>query len=127
MARPDFARNLRALAGLHDLTGTDLAAILGLSRPAVSDLMRGRRQPSLPTLLMIREIFGIGSDLASDPLEELLPTFADPERFRAAENEIAQWQAYAADADDPGQWGRERAAQLAERGTVKPSSKRGKQ
>ena len=34
-----FARNLRALAGRHDLTGTDLAARLALTRPAVSDLM----------------------------------------------------------------------------------------
>jgi hypothetical protein len=69
----------------------------------------------------------IGSDLASDPLEDVLTRFADRERFRNAEDTIAQWQAYAEDADDPTQCGRDRAAQLAERGTVKPSTKRGKQ
>ena len=86
----NFSRNLRALSGLHGLTGTALADVLGISRPAASDLLTGKRQPSLPTLLAIREVFGIGSDLVSEPLIDLLPAFADRDRFTATVQQLAK-------------------------------------
>jgi transcriptional regulator with XRE-family HTH domain len=109
------------MAGMHDLNGTTLADVLGLSRPAVSDLMTGKRSPSLPTLLTIQQVFGIGSQLASEPLDVLLPRLADPERFRATVQELAT---------RPGDVQRQRSFQAElfslQRGKVQPSTKRGK-
>ena len=85
-----FGRNLRALAGLHDLSGTDLAAVLGISRPAVSALLTGKNQPSLQTLLRVREVFGVGSELVSDPLPDLLPQLADSDRYLATLERLAK-------------------------------------
>jgi transcriptional regulator with XRE-family HTH domain len=117
-----FARNLRALAGLHDLNGTEMAAVLGLSRPAVSDLMTGKRQPSLPTLLRLREVFGVGSEMASDPLDVMLPQLADPERYRATLERLANLDGY------PQLQRRAKREQRTLRvGNLKPSTKRGKQ
>jgi transcriptional regulator with XRE-family HTH domain len=117
-----FARNLRALAGLHDLTGTDLASVLGLSRPAVSDLLTGKRQPSLPTLLRLREVFGVGSEMASDPLDVMLPQLADSERYRATLERLAQL-------DTNLQVQRRAKVELRTLrvGNLQPSTKRGKQ
>jgi len=84
-----FARNLRALTGLHGLTGTQLADVLGLSRPAVSDLLAGKRNPSFETVLAIQGVFGISSELATESLLDLLPRFADRDRFVATVRELA--------------------------------------
>ena len=121
-----FARNLRALAGLHGLTGGGLAAVLGLSRPAVSDLLTGKRQPSLQTVLRIRDVFDIGSSLVSEPLEAILPRLADTARYRYTLEQLARLEG-----DDSTTIQVQRHAEVElfalrrRRGTVQPSTKRG--
>lgn len=50
MVNPQLGRRIRAARMELGLSGTELARTIGKSQPYISDLERGQRTPSLPTL-----------------------------------------------------------------------------
>ena len=54
--------NLKRLAGMHDLSQDQLAALLGLSRQGVNNIMKGRSNPSMTTVFSAARFFGITTD-----------------------------------------------------------------
>ena len=57
-----FSTNMRELRKKHELTQTELAQKLHLSRTAISNYEKGKMQPSIETIIQISEIFNISID-----------------------------------------------------------------
>ncbi len=87
-----FADTLPRLMGLHNLSGTKAADLLGMSPQHMWMLVNGKRNPTYDRLRAIEQLFVIDKDRLVDvPFEELLRNeIADPERFREAEERIAK-------------------------------------
>lgn len=64
--------------------------MLGMTKAALSSWNSGRRAPSFESALRAADLFQVAADrLAQAPFESLLAReLADPERFRAVEQEI---------------------------------------
>ena len=59
--------NLRRLCGLHDVSQTELAEHLGVSRKAVHEVIAGRNNLTLTRAFQVCELFGITvEDLHAD-------------------------------------------------------------
>ena len=82
--------NLRRLMGLHALSARHLSALIGLSSQALSELMSGKRNPSLSTVHVLGHFFEIPLQrLLETPFDELLgQEIADRERFARVEARI---------------------------------------
>ncbi len=86
-----FADNLPRLFGLHNLSATTAAELLGMSPQHMWMLINQRRNPTYERLRAIENLFGIHHDrLVDAAFEELLQAeLADPKRYRDAEKRIA--------------------------------------
>jgi transcriptional regulator with XRE-family HTH domain len=84
----EFGSALRRLAGLHDLTNRETAAVLGLSEQSISELQSGKREPSLQTVGQVAQVFGVDGLAMQEGIEAILHQVGDPERFERAEKEI---------------------------------------
>ncbi|MBR2382018.1 MAG: helix-turn-helix domain-containing protein [Clostridia bacterium] len=60
--RENFGKKLKTLRKNKGLTQVELAEILGLSRPTISNYEVNRRSPSLTDLKMFAEFYGVGLD-----------------------------------------------------------------
>lgn len=86
--------NVRRLFGVHDLTNSEAADLLGFSQQAVSEWVsktrKEPRQPSLATVLKVAEFFQVnGHRLVEADFDDLLSDeLADAERYREVEAEI---------------------------------------
>jgi transcriptional regulator with XRE-family HTH domain len=55
-------RNVRYLAGMHDVHQAQVAAYVGISVQALGNILSGRSQPRTATARRLAEAFGIGLD-----------------------------------------------------------------
>ena len=90
---PDYSHLVYALPrlmGLHNLSGTRAAPLLGMSPQHLALLMNGKRNPTYERLRAIGDLFGIQTDrLVDASFEDLLQhELADPQRFRDTEQRI---------------------------------------
>lgn len=84
-----FSDNIRRVLGFHGLSARALTGLIDVSAQTLSDWQRGKRQPSLSLVLALGEFFELpGDKLVSAPFSELLPYFADRERFERVEHKI---------------------------------------
>ena len=84
-----FSDNLRRLLGIHDLSGRQLARLLGTTPQSVSYWTAGKRLPSTQMLVPLASLFQIDpTRLISFSFDVLLSDVADPERFAAAEKAL---------------------------------------
>jgi transcriptional regulator with XRE-family HTH domain len=84
-----FADNFQSLLGLHRLTATEGAELLGTTRQTLSAWTTGRRLPDRDSLLRISRLFEISGDvLILRETEELLPLLADAERFANVQTKV---------------------------------------
>jgi transcriptional regulator with XRE-family HTH domain len=90
----NFVDALRRLMGLHNLSGTRAAPLLGMSPQHLALLMNGKRNPTYERLRAIGDLFGIQTDrLVDAPWDDLLQhEIADPQRFHATEQRIQERQ-----------------------------------
>jgi transcriptional regulator with XRE-family HTH domain len=87
---PGFSENLQRLLGLHRLRARDASELMGISPQALSEWMRGKRSPTLDTLLRVAKFFELPVDrLLSESFEDLLAhDVSDRDRFRRVEEKI---------------------------------------
>jgi transcriptional regulator with XRE-family HTH domain len=87
----NLSYTLPRLMGMHNLSGTAAAKLLGMSAQHMWMLLNGRRRPTYERLRAIGDLFGIHHDrLVDTPFEDLLPELADPQRFRNTEHRITE-------------------------------------
>ncbi len=86
----ELPNNLRRLLGLHALPARHFTALVPISSQAVSEVMGGKRQPSLNTVQLIATFFEIPLDrLLNTPFEDLLAVeIADTGRYQRVEAKI---------------------------------------
>jgi transcriptional regulator with XRE-family HTH domain len=87
-----FPDNVRRLFGLHALSGSEAAKLLGISQSTIVKWAQGTRAPSFKTALIVGDFFQISADrLATAEFSDLLANeLANPERFRTVEQRISR-------------------------------------
>jgi transcriptional regulator with XRE-family HTH domain len=85
-----FGDTLQRLGGLHGLNSRQTARLLGLSEQAVSELIRGKREPSMDTAKRIKNVFMVDPLAMHDGIESILPSICDQDRFAKVERYIKQ-------------------------------------
>jgi DNA-binding XRE family transcriptional regulator len=78
----NIGRNLRHLAGMHDLNRAELAHAIGISTTSLSNIVQGRSEPTMRTALIASRVFGIAVDDLYAELDDCLRAAA--ERFSSA-------------------------------------------
>ena len=87
-ATSHFANNITRLAGMHGLTQSQLAKVLGVTPQSVS-LWRSGREPSTSVIIKASEVFRLPAEkLFSVEFAELLPLMDDPEDYREVDRNI---------------------------------------
>ena len=83
-----FANNITRLAGMHGLTQSQLAKVLGVTPQSVS-LWRSGREPATTVVMQASHIFQLAAEkLFSVEFEELMPDMAEAEHYRIVEKNI---------------------------------------
>jgi transcriptional regulator with XRE-family HTH domain len=83
-----FADNITRLAGMHGLTQSQLAKVLGVTPQSVS-LWRSGREPSTAVVMKASEVFKLPAEkLFSVEFSKLMPLMDDPEDYREVEKNI---------------------------------------
>jgi transcriptional regulator with XRE-family HTH domain len=85
-----FGDTLQRLGGLHGLNSRQTAQLLGLSEQAVSELIRGKREPSMDTAKRVKNVFMVDPLAMHEGIESILPSICDQERFVKVEKYIKQ-------------------------------------
>ena len=88
----DFSDRIRLMRVAQNLNQTQLAELVGITQPAMSDIEKGRRKPSIEVLEKLCDVLGCSADyLLNRPknhakLEEThLPSGLTPEILRIVE------------------------------------------
>jgi transcriptional regulator with XRE-family HTH domain len=85
----EFGKNLDHLLGLHRVTQTRAAELLGVSRTTIANWISGSKEPNLSSLRALHEIFEIEPiSFTSLPFVELLEDMLDVDRFMRVEARI---------------------------------------
>lgn len=91
-AGPCFADNLTRLMGLHGLSSTFTASLVGVAPASFSAWLNGRASPSLHSVIVLAELFRVPTDrLLATPFVDLLDhELSDRQRFLDVEATIKQ-------------------------------------
>lgn len=86
-----FGQNLIRLIGMHGLTSSAAARVLGISSQTVSSWVRGHSNPSTSVVMQVSMFFEIPADrLFAAPFYDLLDVLADRDRYRRVEEKIQE-------------------------------------
>ncbi len=91
-AGPCFVDNLPRLMGLHGLSSTFTATLVGVAPASLSAWLNGRASPSLHSAIALAELFQIPTDrLLATPFVDLLEhELSDRQRFLDVEATIKE-------------------------------------
>jgi transcriptional regulator with XRE-family HTH domain len=86
-----FAENMHRMAGVHGLTATETAELIGVARQTYSAWTRGRREPNTAALVRIRDLFEVDPlQMMRMPPEQFVPeVVGDRDRYARTEARIA--------------------------------------
>jgi transcriptional regulator with XRE-family HTH domain len=92
---PCFVDNLPRLMGLHGLSSTFTATLVGVAPASLSAWLNGRASPSLHSAIALAELFRVPTDrLLATPFVDLLEhELSDRQRFLKVEATIKERQA----------------------------------
>jgi transcriptional regulator with XRE-family HTH domain len=87
-----FSATVPRLLGVHDLTATQAAKLLGVSPQALSDWANGKRRPRLDAIMTVSEFFEIPVErlLKADFADLLAHELSDKARYQRVERKVTQ-------------------------------------